>query len=580
MVTSPRRPGALALLPALALVLACGDPPTSAASETASGTSDASGTTSASASASASAGAGTSEGSGDGTGSTTSGDPPCPAPLLECGERCVDPAHDPDHCGACDQPCPPALACVDGLCAPACGPGVDVCGDTCTDLELDPDHCGACDHACADGVPCVAGACAPTCAANEARCGELCVDLMADEAQCGACGNACPEGQNCSYGLCVDVDVHHLLIGGQSLSNGYAAAVVSAEQPHQNLAFNTGVRSGPAPAAFAPLIESWDGAHGETIASGLANAVAAAVEAEGGSHVILASAHGLDGTAYAGIKKGTMPYAIGLAQVSAGATLAAAEGKSHAVRALAVIHGESDHLANNLAYADDLLAWQSDIEADVQAITGQLHPVPIFLCQMSSFTKLGAATSRIPGEQLAAARARPDRIYVVGPKYFLPYVDGVHLSGEGERWLGEHYAKAYRRVLIDGQPWRPLAPATISREGAVITVDFEVPAPPLVLDVELVSDPGAFGFEFYDSSGAPPTIAAVELVGDTQVRITLSGEPSGGNKRLRYAFRGAPGAPAGPMSGARGNLRDSDATPSANGYPLYNWAIHFDEPVE
>jgi len=27
------------------------------------------------------------------------------------------------------------------------------------------------------------------------------------------------------------------------------------------------------------------------------------------------------------------------------------------------------------------------------------------------------------------------------------------------------------------------------------------------------------------------------------------------------------------------NLRDSDATPSRHGYPLFNWAVHFDEPV-
>jgi lipoprotein-anchoring transpeptidase ErfK/SrfK len=55
--------------------------------------------------------------------------------------------------------------------------------------------------------------------------------------------------------------------------------------------------------------------------------------------------------------------------------------------------------------------------------------------------------------------------------------------------------------------------------------------------------------------------------------------PTGGNKRLRYAYTGVPGQPAGAMTGPRGNLRDSDATVSLHAYPLWNWAVHFDEPV-
>ena len=44
-------------------------------------------------------------------------------------------------------------------------------------------------------------------------------------------------------------------------------------------------------------------------------------------------------------------------------------------------------------------------------------------------------------------------------------------------------------------------------------------------------------------------------------------------------LRGTAGAAGGPVTGARGNLRDSDATKSRHDYPLYNWCVHFDEPV-
>jgi hypothetical protein len=54
----------------------------------------------------------------------------------------------------------------------------------------------------------------------------------------------------------------------------------------------------------------------------------------------------------------------------------------------------------------------------------------------------------------------------------------------------------------------------------------------------------------------------------------------GTNRRLTYAQNApAPNACPGPTQGARGNLRDSDATPSQYGYALQNWAVHFDVVV-
>jgi hypothetical protein len=412
-------------------------------------------------------------------------------------------------------------------------------------------------------------------------CGEACADPQSDEAHCGGCDGTCPAGQPCVYGQCVTAAIHHLLIGGQSLSVGALSEVLSTTQPYGNLSFNQGVRtSGEGLVGFVPLVETYNETLGETIASGAANLVAELELQRGASHVILASAHGVGGTPYAMLKKGNPSFTIGMAQVGAGLAIATMLGQPYAARAVAIIHGESDHIGGNFLYTGNLLEWQGDYEADIKALTGQTAPVPLFLCQMSSYTAFGSATSWIPGQQLAAAAARPERIFVVGPKYFLPYVaDGVHLTGVGERWLGEHYAKVYRRVLIEGEPWQPLQPAEVTRAGAVITARFAVPSPPLVLDETLVGNPGNYGFEYTDTSGAPPAIAAVALVDATTVQITLAAEPVGGNRRLRYAFTGAPGAPAGPMTGARGNLRDSDATPSRHGYPLYNWAVHFDVPV-
>jgi len=170
----------------------------------------------------------------------------------------------------------------------------------------------------------------------------------------------------------------------------------------------------------------------------------------------------------------------------------------------------------------------------------------------------------------------PGKVVLVGAKYHLPYVaDGVHLTNEGYQHMGEDCAKVYRRVILEGKAWEPVRPHTVTRAGAVITVKMHVPALPLVIDITIVSDPGNKGFEW---AGGGETIASVAITAPDAVAITLSAAPAAAG-RLRYAFTGTSGALGGPTTGPRGNLRDSDATPSRFGYPLHNWCIHFDQPV-
>lgn len=381
-------------------------------------------------------------------------------------------------------------------------------------------------------------------------------------------------------------DINHILGTGQSLSVGAAGApALSTMQPYANLMFNTGVLAGGANlTALVPLVESGV----ETPSSSMANLVTrmardevfVGLPAGMNSHEILISCHGIGGTAYNGLKKGTTAYQNGMAQVTAGMALAKAAGKSYVVRAVTNVHGESDHVAKNAAYGDNLLTWQADYETDVRAMTGQAEPIPMLHTQMSSWTKYNAAQSDIPGLQLKASLGRPDRLVMVGPKYFLSYVaDGVHLTNTGYRHLGEYHAKVYRAVVLEGRAWSPLRPLSVRRDGMVLRARFQVPVPPLVLDTTLVTDPGRYGFEFTDEGAMPATITEVRLVGPDEVAVTLSRAPTG-RGRLRYAFTGVAGMAAGPRTGPRGNLRDSDATRSRNGDPLYNWCVHFDMAVD
>lgn len=371
--------------------------------------------------------------------------------------------------------------------------------------------------------------------------------------------------------------LHHVLGTGQSLASGSGGTPpLSTSQPYDNRMFGTGVLAGGTGlTTFVPLVERGV----ETMSSSFASQVTRLTRAAGGAHDMLVSVHAVGGAPYRVMKKGNAAYDVSIAQVVAARSVARASGLAYDVTAITSADGGGDHVDKNTRLADDLAAWQHDFETDIAAITGQSGTIPLFNTQYSSWTEYDP-TSPIPIAQLRAHVEHPGKVIVVGPRYAFQYgPDGVHLTNDGYRQMGEYYARAYRKVIVEHGTWEPLRPKTVTRAGAVITVRFVVPAPPLVLDTTLATNPGNMGFEYADDGPGSPTIASVALTGADSVAITLSAEPTALNRRIRYAFTGVLGARAGLSTGAHGNLRDSDATPSQNGYPLHDWCVHFDEAV-
>lgn len=151
-------------------------------------------------------------------GQTCCGGKCCPVGQTCCGGKCC-PTNEPDmaccdgvcvftydhlnHCGACNNPCPPddentywyceKAQCV---CRPrgslgrsvegsstceGCPAGQTRCGDRCVDTGSDPEHCSGCGNVCGAGQVC----------RNQ---------------QC-TCPTTCPQGKNCIHGdgsLCVE----------------------------------------------------------------------------------------------------------------------------------------------------------------------------------------------------------------------------------------------------------------------------------------------------------------------------------------------------------------------------------------
>lgn len=397
-------------------------------------------------------------------------------------------------------------------------------------------------------------------------------------------------------------DINHIVITGQSLSVGdWGGPALSTTQPYGNIQFIGGGSDNMG--EFVPLVEpcyrdvilkhgsSGDGESTvETMASGMANLVSALVydgTADRRYHRSLCSIHGIGASDYDVIKRGGSgdAYLLGMEQITAAHNLALQKRLSYRVAALCLVHGEADRA--NATYDADLLEMQKDYEADVWAITGQQDPVPLLYTQFSSWTAYSTTTSAGALAQYRAAKNNPGRLFLVGPQYFLDYnaadLAGKHLANTGYRWMGEYFAKVYQRVVIERKAWWPVMPSYIWRDGADIYIQFHVPKPPLQFDVTNVTDPSGGsnfkGFEYTDaSSGA--VISSVTIYRENVVKVTLNGDPGGATgKTIRYAYTGTSGALAGPTTGPRGNLCDSDTTRSLYGNNLRNWGVSFSEAI-
>jgi len=372
--------------------------------------------------------------------------------------------------------------------------------------------------------------------------------------------------------------LHHILGTGQSLSEGWnGGPPLTTTQPFNNLMLSGVGQTGT---ELVPLIEgpNLHSALVETISSALGNTLAALSPQTNYTSIVTRNGEGSQ--AYVNLKKGTTWYNKGMGQIQKAQAASTNMGHTYQVAAVTTVHGESDHVANNGPYyAGYLKEWQADYQADARALTGQTNSVPLFFCQMSSHTKYNSTTSLIPGAQLWASEISRD-LTLVCPKYFLTYSDGVHLNAQSYRHLGEYYGKALKRVLVDHLPWDPLKPVKITQSGATITVDFAVPVPPLAIDTTLVLAQTNYGFEYADDASSA-TINSVSITDADTMTITLSAPPTGANPRLRYAYTGVSGSGAGcnQAGSARGNIRDSDATPSLYGSNLNNWLVHFDYPI-
>ena len=372
---------------------------------------------------------------------------------------------------------------------------------------------------------------------------------------------------------------------GQSLSVGaHGQPTLSTNQPYHNLKLSTDRLPWPIDPndthlALVPLVEpvgrlapnypsAWpENIDGETPHSAMANEITALVRANlGRDFVSVHAAVGEDGQGMIFLKKNAVPkgvngrsYAAAMIATKAITRLAKAAGKTYGVGAIIVTHGETD--AGNPNYETELYQLWEDYNADLPAITGQKQKILMIVSQQNSCADHSPSTLA----QWKIGEDYPADIVCSGPKYQYPSFEGVHLTAEGYRLLGEKYAEVYYQRVILGKNWEPLQPARVEREGKIITVHYHVPVPPMIWETQFEMPHQSVeewkqgkGFEVTTASGNKTAIVSVDISGDA-VAITCASDPGAG-ARVGYAMIGETNRMTVPYPGTFrwGLLRDSD----------------------
>jgi lysophospholipase L1-like esterase len=394
---------------------------------------------------------------------------------------------------------------------------------------------------------------------------------------------------------------------GQSLSVGaHGQPILSTNQLYGNLKLSTGHLPWPVDPddtnlALVPLVEpigrlahrypsSWpENIDGETPHSAMANEITALVRADFDRDIVsVHSAVGEDGQGMVFIRKIAVQsgingrsYEAAMIETKAITRLAKAAGKTFGVGAIIVTHGESD--AGNRNYENELYQLWQDYNTDLPAITGQTQKIQMIVSQQDSCNDCSPSTLA----QWKIGLDHPADIVCSGPKYQYPYFsDGVHLTADGYRQLGEKYGQIYFERVILGKDWQPLEPTRVERKGKTITVHFHVPVPPLVWETtfqpphQLVDAwRQGRGFEISTTAGARVAITSAKISGD-KVIIACATDP-GPNARVGYATiaDGPRARMTTPYPGTFrwGLLRDSDPFAGANTKkPQPNYCVAFE----
>lgn len=263
---------------------------------------------------------------------------------------------------------------------------------------------------------------------------------------------------------------------------------------------------------------------------------------------LICSAPGYPNLGIDALDKGTAHYQRVIDDVTYGASLAAAAGKSYAVPAVLWAQGEYDIQyagTSRAVYKAKLKQLRLDLDADIKAITGQSLDVALILYSTTMYVQTNCDIALAQQD----AAAEDSHIVFSHPDYSLPHASptDTHYHEMGYAIAGSYFARAFKRYVLDGSTDKVALRQSgeITRTGNVLSVPFSVPFPPLVADSEYFPPQTNHGFYCAKVGGAENAITAITVLHD-RVRIALTSAEAG---TLYYGHGSTWG----------GNLHDSDS---------------------
>lgn len=383
------------------------------------------------------------------------------------------------------------------------------------------------------------------------------------------------DGSLLAYVATVNTRWEMFPLTGQSLAEGGANAAITTTPPYDAevaAKFSNGPVGkqaeviGPGLVALAEQVN-------ETISTGMARRVL-------GDHPdirLLMAGQAWGGKTIAEISLGAADgiYEKILAQMDVAAALA----PGAVIRAVGMINGEADGIISTPDFDAALESYRRQFTSDVADRLAQVEVPFLMTCQTSAVAGYRGGSIALrdsfltPFAQLRAGLTYPN-IVLVGPKYHLVYIDHAHIDALSTRLWGEKYGQVWRHLFLNNQSWLPVHAKNVTRDNDAIVLDLHSPVGmPIEIDNISVTDPGDLGFNLLDAAGV--AINSVTQTGDFQITVECSGNVPNGS-RLSYAFHNGIAGTSGWNTGARGCIRDSDATRSIyTGTVMPNWLCAF-----
>jgi len=283
---------------------------------------------------------------------------------------------------------------------------------------------------------------------------------------------------------------------------------------------------------------------------------------------------GQGATAIANLNKGTLPYQRFIENIQNAYEIAQERGWDFIVPAICWMQGESDIVDYpSTIYHDMLTQIWKDMNDDILQITHQKDSIP-FICYQAN--SLGRAVdfkpeayecreTEVPQTFVNLLQNNP-RFWASGPTY--PYScvnEKIHIDAKGQQSIGILAAQTALGIMKGCERFRGLIPVKASFEDNNVTIELNVPTPPLTLDTTQVSKADLYGFSVINQENN--NIAKNMIIEGNLVKIVCSESPI--NCRVRYAVNGDY-MKSGNQHGPRGNLRDAKG----------NWCYQFDMALE